>query len=209
MGILFDIFSSDGAKFSKDVHQLALILRDLKKDLVPIDEDEIDALAYKIQFGKRKRVGFTSYQTGDLVTIFHEAIGTFGMRKYGSNKGMLAILTNPYLYTYLIRKKYTEIHINGRRLAYVLRNGVIKNANGRKVIGMIKGANAVHPEILIGDNNFGMLNSFSSRVGPQDRAVQMVKSMPEGLQELFTSILFLYIVSKQSFLDPISEEDHA
>ena len=206
MSFLSDLFSGDKAKFTRDVNQLAVILRTLKKDWVPINEDEIESIAYNISFGRKKRVGFTSYVIGEISTIFHEVIGSVGLRSYGKGKGMLAIQSNPYLYTYLIRPKFTEVQINGNRFAYILANGTIKNSSGRKVIGQIDYTDVNNPEIVIGDNNFGILNAHSSRKGPQDRALQFMKAMPEGVQELFVAVLFLHIVSKQSSLTPFSDK---
>ena len=141
---------------------------------------------------------------GEITTIFHEIVGSFGLRDYRKGKGMLAIQTNPYLYTYLVRPKFTEVQINGNRFAYILANGTIKNSTGRKVIGQIDYSDKDNVEILIGDNNFGILNTYSQRNGPQDRALQFMKTMPEGVQELFVSVLFLHILSKQSPLTPFS-----
>ena len=200
MSFLSDLFSGEKAKFRRDVNQLAKILRSNKKEWIPLEEEDIEAVAYKLKFNKKKRVGFTSYSMGEISTIFHELVASFGLRSYGKGKGMLAIQTNPYLYTYHIRAKYTEIQINGKRFAFVLSNGTIKNGNGRKVIGSVDDTDKKHPEILIGDDNFGILNLYSARTGPQGRAVQLMKSMPEGVQELFVSVLLLFIVAKQSQL---------
>ncbi len=180
--------------------QLTAILQKEKKEWIPINEEEIESIALKISYGKRKRTNFTSYKTGEVRTIFHELIGTYGFRKYSRVKGMLAVQTNPYLYSYLVLPKYTQIQINGRRFAYVLANGMIKNSNGKKVIGHIDKTDVNHPEILIGDNNFGILNRPSVRAKPHERAVQLMRGMPEGVQELFVSTLLLYLISHQSEL---------
>jgi hypothetical protein len=180
------------------VRQLAALLRAEKKEWIPLDDDDIESIAQKITFGKRKRVGFTTYKLGEIKTIFHELIADFAIRKYAVNKGIIAVQTNPYFYSYFILPKYTEIHINGKRFAYVLANGTIKNGTGKKVIGRIDKTDISHPEILIGDNNFGILNKPSARAQPHERAIQMMRKMDEGVQELFVSILFLYQITKQS-----------
>ncbi len=203
MSFLLDILSSDKAKFRRDKKQLTGLLREKKDDWIPIDDEEIQSIALKLQIGKRKRVGFTSYKMGKVNTIFHELIGNYGLRVYGQRRGFVAVQTNPYLYTFLIRPKYTEVQINQQRFAYVLANGTIKNRSGRKVIGEIDWTDIDHPEVLIGDDHFGIMNRFSKNTNPQARAVQMMREMSEGVQELFLAVLLLYIISQQHELDAL------
>lgn len=201
MSILFDLFANDKAKFKRDIGHLTSFLQSKKKDWLPLDENELESLAMKIRPGKKHRVGFTSYASGDLYTIFHELLGTYAYRSYGDHRGILAVQTNPYLYSFFIRPKYTEVHINHRRFSYILADGVIKNSNGRKIIGEIKWTNPESPQVLIGDSNFGVLNKPDRRMNERLRAVQMMHTMPDGVQELFTAAVLLYVIEGQSDLE--------
>ena len=205
MSFFSDLFSNDKSKFKRDAKNLTPYLQGLQKDWVPIDSDEIESIALKIIFDRNKRFGFTSYRIGHINTIFHEHVATFGLRKYGDQRGIIVAQTNPYIYTFLVRPKYTEVQINYKRLAFILADGTLKNSSGRKIIGEIDTRDVDHPEVIIGDNNFGILNRATTSVGPQTRAIHMMRPMPEGVQELFFSVVMLYIISNQSELKGLAD----
>lgn len=198
MGFFFDLFSSDKAKFNRDVKTLTTLLRKDKPEWVPIDDDEIEAIALKVQNTRRKRSSMTKYRVGEIRTIFHELLASYGLRSFGKSKGVIAVQTNPYLYTYLIKPKYVEVRINDNRFAYILASGTIKNSTGKKAIGVIDFKDVNHPEVEIGDNNFGILNRPSPRTLPHERAIQMMRPMEEGIKELFIAVTFFYIISEQT-----------
>lgn len=204
MSILSDFFSNDKTKFKRDMSVLTSFLQSTKKDWLHMDEAELETLAMKIRPGKKHRSGFTSYPAGELYSIFHELLGSYAYRTYGDRRGILAVQTNPYLYSFFVKPKYTEVFINHRRLAYLLADGVIKNSSGRKVIGEIKWTSPDAPQVLIGDNNFGVLNKPSRRMNERLRAIQMMHTMPAGVQELFTATVLLYVIEGQTDLDAIT-----
>ena len=186
------------------MQRMVALLHKEKKEWIPLDDEEIESIALKLNSSKRKSIGLTTYRIGELRTVFHELAASFGLRKYGNRRGMLAIQTNPYLFSYLILPKYTTIQINGRRFAYLLANGTIKNRNGRKVIGNIDFRDMSSPEILIGENNFGILNQPTKQAEKHERAVQLKRTMSEGIQELFVSVLLFYLIVKQTELEAFS-----
>ena len=197
MSLFFNLFASDRAQSRRDFASMKDLLKPYAKELYPIDVEDLENLSSNVGLDKKVRTSWTSFQLGGISTIFHEKVAVFSYRSIRRDKYSLTIRTNPYTYTYYITAKLTECFINDSPLAFIDPRHRILNRSGRQIIGRIDKSDVMHPELLIGEEEFGVFNRWPSAPKQHDRVFQFVRDMPEGIKELFAATTFYLMCANQ------------
>lgn len=197
LSLFYHLFTSDRDKLVRDLSAIADLTSTSTANLVPLGKEELESLSAKITLDKVKRQNWTRYHTGRIQTIFHEDVALFGYRILKSDKVACLVRTNPFIYSYIVSSKEAQVFINGTILAYIKPDLTIYNRTGKSLIGRIDRSDPLNPELLIGDDHYGIFNRWPADPKQHDRVLQFVKTMPSGIHELFIAVTFYLMCANQ------------
>ncbi len=182
----------------KDLEQLKRDMDEWVDELVPINNEELDAFSFN-QRKQSVRKRFSKRAKGIFTTIYHEPVLAYSYRAYSGprQKAILYARTADRDFAYIKGKDGVRIAVGNRELGTLKEDGTLIGAQSRKAIAQISQAEGELLPVLVNEREVASVSRLES--GKQrdlgQRAFQFVRDdMSPEEKDVFLSLAVLEVV---------------
>lgn len=191
------INSSSGQR-RRDVELLKLRMQDMVKELVPMNNTELELLSVN-QSGVTTTRGINSIKTGAFTSIYHEPLVAYAYKNYNfpADNSVLLVSTASDDYIYMSQGQTTQVFLNNSELGVIDSDGNMYDPRTKKLLARIEADQILssHP-VKIGGKEVGEIVNLLLNESPNPRAYQFLEPMDEREEKIFKALTFLSLVEE-------------
>jgi hypothetical protein len=167
-----------------------------RDNLIPWeDENEIELFSL-MQEKKWIKQTWDRLLKGVFYSIYHEPMMTFAYKNYirGGKNALLYVRTIEYEFIYRIRKKKSDVYVNGQFVAEIRPDGLMYGGRFKRLLGRMRVISEEYFGIVIWDKEVAhLLNpDKADRVNP--RAFELMEKLNEQEETMFLALAFHEII---------------
>jgi hypothetical protein len=191
------------AKIKKDLEVMRLETTSWYDSLIPWQQEKELELLSLTQERKWVKNSIDRILIGVFQSIYTEPMFTYAYVDYMKGKGKNAVVqirTKAHEFVYRIKKKITEVIVDGQFVAVINPEGVMYSVRTRRQLGRVSEISRDYFGIIIGEKEVAhLLNPDTiDRVNP--RAFIILENMTDQEELLFTSISLIEVVLRTNKL---------
>lgn len=191
------INSSSGQR-RRDVELLKLKMQDMIKELVPMNNKELELLSVN-QSGVTKTRGINSVITGAFTSVYHEPLLAYAYKSYNypAENSVLLVSTSSDDYIYMSEGQTTQVFLNNSELGIIDSDGNMYDPRTKKLLARIEADQVLssHP-VKVGEKEVGEIVNLRLNESPNPRAYQFLEPMDEREENIFKALTFLSLVEE-------------
>ena len=193
----FTINSSSGQK-RRDVEQLKLQMSEMVKELVPLNNKELELLSVN-QSGVSVSRGLNSVKTGAFTSVYHEPLVAYAYKqyKYPADHSILLVSTSEDDYIYMSEGETTKVFLSNSELGIIDSDGNMYDPRTKKQMARIEADHVLssHP-VKVEGKEVGEIVNVRLNESPNPRAYQFLEPMNEREEDIFKALTFLSLVEE-------------
>jgi hypothetical protein len=191
------------SKIKKDLAIMRRETEDWYQALIPWQQEKELELLSLTQEKKWVKSSFDRILKGVFQSIYTEPMFTYAYVDYLKGKGkngILLIRTKAHEFVYHVKKKLTEVIVDGQFVAAITPEGIMYSVRTRRQLGRISQLSTEYFGIIIGEKEVAhLLNPEKiDRINP--RAFIILENMTDQEELLFTSISLIEVVLRTNKL---------
>lgn len=179
----------------KDIDSLRKDISDLKKMLVPFNDDEMEILSLN-QSNITKKKRFSPVTKGIFNTIYYEPLVAYGIKNYSNKQKLILICTSADEFVYLTKGDKTHVFMNDAEAGVLTSEGKFYSIKN-KLLALIDGNDNLQSHtVWIQGKDVGYINNprFVSKSIP--RAYNLLKPMNREEQNIFLCLTLANLVEE-------------
>lgn len=190
-------------KISRDLQMMRAETQEWYAHLIPFQQEKELELLSLTQEKKLVKKSFLKVLKGVFQSIYTEPMFTYAYTDYMKDKGKNALLqvrTKTTEFVYRIKKKLTELYVDGKLAAVITPEGEMYSVRTKRQLGRISEVSQDYFGIIIGEREVAhMLNpEKADRINP--RAFVILENMTDQEEILFTSMTLIEVVLRTNRL---------
>jgi hypothetical protein len=179
----------------RDITMMRSEIADLKKELVPFTDEEMEILSLR-QTNTSKKRGFQKILKGIFSTIFYEPLIAYAIKTYSADQRLILISTSDLEFIYLDKDNKTHVYINDFEVGVLTKNGHLLNAK-KQLLARIDGGDELPTHtVYINEKDYGYIVNprFVNKTSP--RAYSLFRNMNRDERNLFLCLTLVNLVEE-------------
>jgi len=179
----------------RDITMMRAEIADLKKQLVPFNDEEMEILSLR-QTNTSKKRGFQKILKGIFSTIFYEPLIAYAIKTYSTTQRLILITTSDIEFIYLDKDNKTHVYINDFEVGILTKNGHLLNAKNQLLARIEGGDELPTHTVYINEKDYGYIVNprFVNKTSP--RAYSLHKNMNRDERNLFLCLTLVNLVEE-------------
>ena len=179
----------------RDITMMRAEIADLKKLLVPFNDEEMEILSLR-QTNTSKKRGFQKIFKGIFSTIFYEPLIAYAIKTYSANQRLILITTSDIEFIYLDKDNKTHVYINDFEVGILTKNGHLLNAKNQLLARIEGGDELPTHTVYINEKDYGYIVNprFVNKSSP--RAYSLLRKMSRDERNLFLCLTLVNLVEE-------------
>ena len=190
--------NNSSAQRRRDLEQLKLQMSGLIKELVPMNNKELELLSVN-QKGVVKTGGINTIKTGAFTSVYHEPLLAYAYKTYTypEQSRVLLVSTSSDDFIYKSKGQSTQVFLNNSELGTIDADGNMYETGSNQLVAKIEADHVLssHP-VKIGDREVGEIVNLRLNESPNPRAYQFLEPMDEKEDKLFKALTFLSLIEE-------------
>ena len=174
----------------RDITMMRSEIADLKKELVPFTDEEMEILSLRQTNTSKKR------GKGIFSTIFYEPLIAYAIKTYSADQRLILISTSDLEFIYLDKDNKTHVYINDFEVGVLTKNGHLLNAKNQLLARIDGGDELPTHTVYINEKDYGYIVNprFVNKTSP--RAYSLFRNMNRDERNLFLCLTLVNLVEE-------------
>ena len=195
-------FAPSSRRIKKDLERMRQETQDWFMALIPWQEEKEMELLSLNNEKKWVKQTWDKFQKGVFQSIYNEPMFTYAYKSYtrSGKDALLLVRTKEHEYLYRIRKKRTDVIVDGKFVAVITPEAQMYSASSRRLLARISQVSSEYFGVFVWEKEVGhLLNPDKvDRVNP--RAFLILEKLDENEELLFLSISLIEVVLRTNKL---------
>lgn len=181
----------------RDITLMRTEILDLKKLLVPFNDEEMEILSLR-QSNTSKKRGFKKISKGIFLTIFFEPLIAYAIKTYSTNQKLVLITTSDLEFIYLEKDNKTHVYINDFEIGLLTKGGDLRNAKNQMIARIEGGDELPTHAVFINEKDYGYIVNpkFVNKASP--RVYSLFKKMNRDERNIFLCLTLINLVEESN-----------
>ncbi len=190
-------------KIGLDIEVMRKETQEWYSKLIPWQQEKEMELLSLNQEKKVVKQGFDKIIKGAFSSIYSEFMFTYAYKDYLKGPGknaLLQIRTTAHEFVYRMKKKGTEVFVDGNYVAFITLEGMMYSARTKRLLARISQVSTEYFGVIVGEKEVGHLLNPEIVDWINPRAFLILEDMNDQEELLFTAIALIEVVLRTNKL---------